>query len=230
MVVVKKYKIKHFLGKYPKLFVLGFKLFGSQHAVNECLYSDSKEIVIEGFPRSANTFAVVAFRKAQNREVKIAHHLHVEAQILCGVKENKPVIVLIRNPEDAIKSLVIRNPKLSINWCLDRYINFYKAVEKVAKDVVIADFLTVIKNFSLVIDKVNKQFGTEYILFKHTEINMRSVFEEIEDINKLYDGGKSTHVARPVVERNKNAIVIMNKDKLNDAIRIYQKILNMKAS
>ena len=34
-----------------------------------------KALVIEGFPRSANTFAVVAFRQAQERYVPIAHHL-----------------------------------------------------------------------------------------------------------------------------------------------------------
>lgn len=34
------------------------------------------EIVIEGYPRSANTFAVAAFLLAQGRPVKIAHHLH----------------------------------------------------------------------------------------------------------------------------------------------------------
>src|SRR5689334_19049404 len=71
--------------------------------------SRGTEIVIEGFPRSANTFAVVAFRLAQQREIEIAHHLHAAAQIKHAINLKVPVIVLIREPSDAILSVAVKD-------------------------------------------------------------------------------------------------------------------------
>ncbi|RMG27959.1 MAG: hypothetical protein D6732_19595, partial [Methanobacteriota archaeon] len=76
-----KHRVKHALAPYPFLFVTAYRLFAPAHLRMEKLIGARTEIVIEGYPRSANTFAVVAFRLAQNRPVKIAHHLHMEAQI-----------------------------------------------------------------------------------------------------------------------------------------------------
>src|SRR5262245_45373054 len=39
------------------------------------------ELVIDGYMRSANTFAVYAFQMAQRRPVRLAHHLHAPAQV-----------------------------------------------------------------------------------------------------------------------------------------------------
>lgn len=90
--------------------------------------SQDTEIVIEGFPRSANTFAVVASTQAQGaRPIRIAHHLHAEAQVLAGVERKLPVIVLIRQPEDAIRSLKIAFPDQDENRMLRLYLRFYRA-------------------------------------------------------------------------------------------------------
>ena len=99
--------------------------------------SPDKELVMEGFPRSANTFAVVAFRQAQGRDVSMAHHLHVEAQVFEGVRLGKPVVVLIRQPTDAVKSLIIRHPGADVESAFKRYISFYKNIEKVIDQVVL---------------------------------------------------------------------------------------------
>src|SRR5918999_5771267 len=66
------------------------------------------EIVIEGFPRSANSFAVAAFARAQGRKPKIAHHVHAPAQVIAAARAGIPAIVLIRNPEEAVLEYVIK--------------------------------------------------------------------------------------------------------------------------
>src|SRR2546428_11249384 len=48
------------------------------------------ELVIEGFPRSSNTFSIVAFETAQARPVKVKHHLHTAAQIIQAVRWGIP--------------------------------------------------------------------------------------------------------------------------------------------
>src|SRR5437773_3659904 len=64
------------------------------------------EIVIEGFPRSATSFAVAAFRLAQDREVVVGHHVHSPAQVIEAVRRGVPAIVLVREPEEAALSFL----------------------------------------------------------------------------------------------------------------------------
>ena len=60
------------------------------------------DIVIEGFPRSANSVAVHAFRVAQDRPVRIAHHLHAPAQVIAAVPAPEDENRLIRETEDSL--------------------------------------------------------------------------------------------------------------------------------
>jgi hypothetical protein len=65
------------------------------------------DIVIEGFPASANTFAVAAFRLAQEpRYMRIAHHTHVPAQVIEATRLGVPAILLIREPMQAVLSVM----------------------------------------------------------------------------------------------------------------------------
>ena len=164
-----KNNIKHICGRYPSIFFPLYRSLAPESHIKECLLNDSSELVIEGFPRSANTFSVVAFRQAQGRNVPMAHHLHVEAQILKGVSKGLPVVVLIRNPMDAVKSLLIRHPLVRPDDAFKRYIEFYSAVERVADEVVIAEFNEVTTEFGGVIDRINKKYGTDYIRYEHSE-------------------------------------------------------------
>src|SRR5262245_32533170 len=65
---------------------------------SEPVFRDT-EAIIEGFPRSANTFAATAFQLAQTKPVRVAHHLHVPSQIIAGARWGIPTIVLVRDPE-----------------------------------------------------------------------------------------------------------------------------------
>ena len=121
-----KNRLKFYLShNTPYIFHLLYKILGPEVLVKEALISKKTEIVIEGYPRSANTFSVFAFLQAQGRHISIAHHLHVEAQIVLGVRWGIPVLVLLRNPVDAIRSLKIRHPDIIIRNEIERYIQFY---------------------------------------------------------------------------------------------------------
>ena len=51
------------------------------------LIDDDTQVVIEAFPRCASSFAVAAFRLAQEpNPTHIAHHTHMPAQVMEGVR------------------------------------------------------------------------------------------------------------------------------------------------
>jgi hypothetical protein len=120
------------------------------------------EIVIEGYPRSANSYAVVAFKVAQGREMRIAHHLHASAQILRGIAYGIPTMLLIREPAAAIRSMHVARPDLSPDWLARSYIRFYDPLRRHRDDLVVAEFGQVTQAFDEVIDAANLRFGAQF--------------------------------------------------------------------
>ena len=142
--------------------------------------SRTTEMVIEGYPRSGNTFAVVAFRQAQGRKVEIAHHLHAASQIKQAARLGVPAIVLIREPSEAILSLVVRDPHASVRWALRSYIRFYSTVFPYLEKTVVAPFETVTSDLASVIRMVNTRYGTAFKEFEPTEDALNAVRETVD--------------------------------------------------
>ena len=161
------------------------------------------DIVIEGYPRSGNTFASSAFRLAQSQPVKIAYRLHAPTQLICAAKMNVPAIALIRQPEDAVLSWVIHRSHLTIEQALKGYISFYRAVFPYKDSFVIADFDRVIGDFGSIIQEVNQKYQTEFIEFVHNEENVARCFAVIDDFYRGAGQGQisSNTVARPSLDR-----------------------------
>jgi hypothetical protein len=138
------------------------------------------DIVIEGYPRSANSFAVHAFRVAQDHPVRIAHHLHAPAQLIAAVRAGVPALVLVREPHDAVLEFVIAKGYLSIRQALHGYVRFYTPLLPYRDRIVAGPFREVTSDFGAVIARVNAMFGTRFAEFEHTDENVRSSFAAIE--------------------------------------------------
>lgn len=148
------------------------------------------EICIEGFQRSGNTFAVIAFQSAQPRVVSIAHHVHAPASVLAATRLGTPALVLVRPPEDTVLSCVIRWPHLTIGQALRSYGRFYRPLVACRDRFVVARFQDVIEDFGKVIREVNGRFGTAFEEFMCTKGNVSQVMEELDrwDRNALGQG------------------------------------------
>ena len=199
-----KNRIKHYIGRYPSLFMNLYRTFAPQKN-QKLLFGHDTELVLEGYPRSANTFSVVAFEQAQSRPVKLAHHLHVEAQLIQAARENKPAVALLRNPEDCFRSLLVRHPETPVSWAINRYIQFYTAISKLGDKCLIITYEEVINDMGAVIEKINKHFGTNYDVPVHDQTMVQQVFSKVESINQQIDQGKESHVARPSKERKQQS-------------------------
>jgi hypothetical protein len=140
----------------------------------------STEIVIEGFPRAASSFAVAAFRAAQQRPVRIAHHVHAPAQLTAAARMGIPAIALLRSPEDALISYVIRDPRIPMSSAARGYLRFYRPVLRLGSRLVTATFEEVVADFGAVIRRVNARFGSSFEEFEHTEESVARIFAEID--------------------------------------------------
>lgn len=174
------------------LLVLRFKWRGSP-ALKRILSRESK-LVIEGYPRCANSFALAAFRSVNggSGQLKIATHVHSPVQVKQAIKWNIPSMVLIREPDCAVPSLLAyavqlqkvsqselrgNGGELLVRYWTERYVDFYDQLLKHANSIFFAEFSDVTLDFGNVTKRFNEKFGTDFECFNHSDENVESIFK-----------------------------------------------------
>src|ERR687898_648482 len=168
-------------GGPPAVFFPLYRLLRTRKDLTRAVTPD-KQVVIEGYPRSGNSFARRAFIMAQDETfdvTRIAHHLHVPAQVVRAAQWRIPTLVLIRKPRDAVLSLGVRDP-ISVDQALRYYISFYETSEKYRDAYVLGLFEEVTEDFGQVMRRMNDRFGTTFSLFRHDEANVGKLFSGME--------------------------------------------------
>ncbi len=160
--------------KLLKLFVRGEK--------RRLIVGPETDVCIEGYPRCANTFAVLAFEEAQGKCLNIAHHMHLAGQVILSVKKGIPVIVLIRDPLDAAASLLMREPELGADTCLRLYLDFYKPLVPFLDRIVVAPFKIATTDYGAIIEDVNRQFSTAFHVYRNSESADKDIFKKISNL------------------------------------------------
>lgn len=146
----------------------------------DSVIGDDTRLVIDGFTRSAVTFATIAFQMAQRRPVRVAHTLHSSGHVIAAARRSVPTIVTIREPEEVVLSAVIREPYVTLGQALTAYARFYSTLRPFRPDFVVSEFDDITRNFGSVIRRVNQRFGTGFEEFEHTEANVERCYEVIE--------------------------------------------------
>jgi hypothetical protein len=147
----------------------------------ESVIGEQTELVIDGFTRSAVTFATIAFQLAQRRPVRVAHTLHAAGHVIEAARGGVPTIVTVRDPEQTVLSAVIREPYVTLGQALTAYTRFYAKIRPMRSRFVIGRFDEVTKDLGRVIRRVNERFGTRFDEFEHNERNVGRCYEIIED-------------------------------------------------
>jgi hypothetical protein len=170
------YDAKTSVARYPRLAVPLQRVRGRGETID-----DETQVVIEAFPRCASSFAVAALRLAQEpRFTHIAHHTHMPAQVLEGVRRGLPTLVLVRPAVDAVVSHLIRNPDLGARAAMRGYLRFYSPLISVRGGFVTGTFDEVVTSFGTVIERLNARFGTSFAPFEHTREHLDRIDDEIE--------------------------------------------------
>lgn len=150
-------------GRYPLLFNT---VFG---AINDRarLVGPDTGLVIEGFPRSANSFSVFAFLNAGAGGMTVAHHVHSPSQIILAARYKRPAILLVRAPEDAVIAGLAKIATHTARDLLRAYTLYYDSLLPLRNHYVIAPFETVTTDAGCVVSAVNKRFGSSFAPIDH---------------------------------------------------------------
>jgi hypothetical protein len=164
------------------------------------------DAVIEGFPRSANTFASAAFELSQPGEVRFGNHFHNPAQFILAKEYGIPAMLVLREPIAACRSYVLHSPGLTAAAALERYIAFHRPLLAIGDFVSVAPFEEVTTDFGQSILRMNRKFGCDFSAFVHTEENVRKAFATIEH-------RRSMRLAAGVVRDNPLAVTVPTAEK-----------------
>jgi hypothetical protein len=208
---------------------LFYALARSRRIPPDQLVGPDTRLVIEGFPRSANSYAVIGFQLVQPECLPVAHHTHAPAQIIRAAERKIPLLVPIRHPRDAIASLLIRDRRFSISLAIEAYASFYKAVLPYRDAMVLAHFDDVTRDLGSVIERVNRQFGASFAIPPSSDEAFRAAcFREIEEIDYRMGGNECT-VARPSAwrqERKRGLVARIQKaDRYSEILDLYERAI-----
>jgi hypothetical protein len=158
--------------------------------------------VIEGFPRSANSFAYEAFLAGQPRPLRVAHHMHVPAQVLRAVAWRIPALVLIRKPLDAAVSYAIMAPGVAPRTILRAYASFYETLEPYHHGFLGATFEDVTHAFDQVIRALNAKFRRTFGVPTLDAEHLRAIFDRLKHTNDTFGAGANS-AAYPCPSRDR---------------------------
>jgi len=145
----------------------------------------STDLVIEGFPRCGNTFAVTAVEYASEHRIRVASHVHHPAQVKQAYRRGVPVLIVIREPVDALASYLTYGEHGRPASAIAEYCSYYRELLPYLDGVVISDFSVNVSNLSETIERLNERFGLAIPPFDQTPENVELVFDEISRFHKL---------------------------------------------
>ena len=194
-------RTRELMGDDPRLLpiVLRATPMGMDKAI-----SDRTRLVVEGFPRSGNTFATFAIQHAQPRPLAIASHAHVPAQVAAAVALRLPTLVVVRDPLDTLTSLLVAAPHVQPAAAWREWVHHHEQVLRLAHErdgVVFATFRQVTGALGEVTDRVNQRFGTTLAPFEAGPEATAAVFASIDAHHGRVHGGTVHVLPRPVESR-----------------------------
>lgn len=151
---------------------------------NRRVLRNGDDAVIDGFPRSGNTFATHAFLAAQGEGIKIGNHCHTPAQFFLAKRYRIPAMLLLRKPSDAIMSYMLFARGMGAREAFRRYISFHRPLLELREHFVVAPFEEVVSDFDSSIQRLNRRFGTNFALINHTVERAQQVIAEIEGLRQ----------------------------------------------
>ena len=165
------------------------------------------DLVIDGYFRSANTFAVYAFQLAQDRPVRVAHHLHAPAQLIMAARRGVPALLLLREPKGAILSELLYDD-VALPDALVAYTRFHTCLLPYLDSFVVGEFTQVTTDFGAVIGRLNARFGTRFCEFRHDEENARECLAlmRLRAKSEVLHGFESGVVTRDELRRERPAL------------------------
>jgi hypothetical protein len=181
-------RMRLLISGHPTLYYCYAKLAKLPFQINE-----TTTVLVDSYPRSANSFFEAAFSKAHGGRESVAHHSHAAGQVRLGLKRKLPCIVLIRNPVSAIVSFYEMNEgSYSIEVCTLEYIKFYGALEELIDKITVLETVNIENRFYDLMEMMRDRYGLSVEPFTIDAATRAELFQTVDETGLERNG----HVER----------------------------------
>jgi hypothetical protein len=187
-----KIKLKSNLFVYSLYTATKMRLFNSKYNI----VNSNTDMCVEAYPSSANTFLQYLLEEL-NDQLILAHHSHSTPNMKKAIIKNKPLIVIIRHPRDAIASRLARFPHINKGFAIYEYKEFYSYVYRNHKKTFIITFKDITENPYSVLRRLDELYNFN--------LNIQDLRQAIENVKeRIKDDEKDvSKLALPSDERDK---------------------------
>lgn len=164
-------------GRYPVIFNT---VFGAINDGTRLVRPDTG-LAIEGFPRSANSFAVFVFVNSGAGDMRLAHHVHSPSQIILAARYGVPAVLLVRSPVDAVTAGLAKIATHTAPDLLRAYTLYYETLLPLREHFVTAPFETITTESGRIVSAVNRRFDTSFTPIdtdRHTQLSKAFLAQE----------------------------------------------------
>lgn len=182
-------KLRYLLGRNQRT----IQLYKLKKKNRPLIINPKHNICIEGYPRSANTFAVLLVEQCTVNDLQIAHHMHTPSQLIFAQKRNIPSVLVIRNPIDAVISNVLREKGMSLATALNWYIDFHKRIIDFKGKLIIWPFEKIVSEPTECLSQISDRWPQ--FSFNLKKYAQEHIFEEIDRLDHIYKKTESKLVS-----------------------------------
>lgn len=180
--------------------------------LNEVRVTRNTDVLIDGAPRSGNTFVRLAVQAA-NPSLNIASHLHAPYGVLKASSWGVPALVLIRDPGDATASLVQVIKGLSVSTALSHWLHYYATLREREFNGCVFEFERATTDIAETIIQFNSHTGLRLKVPMHENL-LENLTPEIDRRAVLYPQGSTarTVTSRPCGDRHAAVEILAGLD------------------
>ncbi len=176
-----------------------------QRAAPQLVCNANTDLVIEGFPRSSNSFTIwmLNLLQGQGPRLKIAHHTHSVDNFRLAQAFEVPAAVLVRQPEDAILSFMIYSGA-EVAVASNRWLQFYEETLEVLDAPLVLPFETVTQDFNQVVERLNAMAGFQVPLSQDLEADTKAAYATARTrAEEVHQGRLTQKIAIPSEDRER---------------------------
>jgi hypothetical protein len=173
---------KNFLGHEPIFLPILLRLtpLGTSRQITACT-----DLVVEGFPRSGNTFTTFAIEQASGHELTIASHVHQPCQIKVALARGVPTVLVVRDPVSALASYLVYDRRFSVPSVIGEYCSYHRELVPYAERLLVCEFDEITTHMGSVIERINRRYSFQISPFDESPSNVERVLGDIESRHKL---------------------------------------------
>ena len=227
-----------FFKESPVLFRIWYHLYRRWNGVAIDFFGPTTALYLDGYPRSGNTFSIFLVQNIWP-DLPLIHHFHAIAPIKIALGQQIPVIILIRDPAEAISSYYLKylilSGKSSIEQKLDKlllqrlvqdYLHYYKWIFEHRYQLNIVEFRQLVSKPELLMQAVNRLLPNTYKLPESTVLEQTNLIKNREfgskDILGSSRPNEQKELVKSIIKDALNSI-----EKYGSCITVYNKILEV---